>query len=162
MKQRYILTAVFCALTFASSAHAQPPADGPTTPLGEQMKQINAAYRALNPLIAAGSADSALAKVAIIHKSADSALKFEPAKKADIPAAEQEKFVSDFRTTLTSFIGDVEKLEAALKAGKMDEAKTLAAALRMDQMDAHKVFRRPQAGRGGAPGTPPGTKPPVR
>ena len=93
MKPRHLLAAVFCALTLASTAHAQPP-------------------------------------------------------------AEQEKFVADFQTTLKSLIGDVEKVEAALKAGNMDEAKTLAAALRMDQMDAHTQFRKPQAGRGGAPGTP--------
>ena len=97
MKQRHILTAVFCALTFASSAHAQTPEQGPSTPLGEQMKLINAAYRALNPLITAGSADSAMAKVVIIHKAAEEALKFEPARKADTPVAEQEKFVTDFR-----------------------------------------------------------------
>ncbi|MEO7362783.1 MAG: cytochrome b562 [Gemmatimonadaceae bacterium] len=156
MKQRHILTAVFCALTFASSAHAQTPEPGPSTPLGEQMKLINAAYRALNPLITAGSADSAMAKVAIIHKAAEEALKFEPARKADTPVGEQEKFVTDFQTTLKSFIGDVEKLEAVLKSGNVDEAKTLAATLRMDQMDAHKQFRKPQAGRGGAPGTPAG------
>ncbi|MEP6833690.1 MAG: cytochrome b562 [Gemmatimonas sp.] len=149
MKQRHIFAAVFCALAFASSANAQTD-DKPTTPLGEQMKLINAAYRALNPLITAGNADSAIAKVAIIHKAAEQALTFEPVKKADVPAAEQEKFVSDFRTTLKSFIGDVEKLDAALKAGKMDDAKTLVAGLRMDQMDAHKQFRKtPPGGRGG-------------
>lgn len=156
MKQRHLLSAVFAALAFVSSANAQPPAQEPSTPLGEQMKLINAANRALNPLITAGNADSAIAKVAIIHKAAEEALKYEPAKKSDIPAAEQEKFVTEFRTTLKAFIADVEKLDAALKAGKMDEAKTLHAALRTDQMDAHKQFRRPQAGRGGAPGNPPG------
>lgn len=156
MKPRFLIAAAFCALTFASSAQAQgggAPDDKPTTPLGEQMKKINAAYRALGPLIEAGSADSALAKVAIIHSAAEEALKFEPAKKADTPVPDQEKFVGDFQTTLKSFIGDVEKVDAALKAGKMDEAKTLAAALRVDQMAAHKQFRKMPAGggRGGPP-----------
>lgn len=141
MKQRHILTAIIGALAFASSAQAQTP-EKETTPLGAQMKAINAAYRALGPLIEAGSADSALAKVAIIHKSAEEALKFEPVKKADMPAAEQEKFVADYQTTLKSFIVDVDKVDAALKAGKMDEAKTLAAALRVDQMGAHRQFRK--------------------
>ncbi|MEO7362101.1 MAG: hypothetical protein ABI120_17355, partial [Gemmatimonadaceae bacterium] len=68
MKPRYLVTAVLCALTFATTAQAQggAPDDKPTTLLGEQMKAINAAYRALGPLIEAGSADSAMAKVAII------------------------------------------------------------------------------------------------
>lgn len=153
MKHRHIFTAVLSAMFFASAANAQPPGEqGPTTPLGDQMRLINAAYRALGPLIEAGNADSAMAKVAIIHKSAQEALKFEPAKKADIAAPEQEKFVADFQTTLKSFIGDVEKLEASLKAGKMDEAKTLAQALRVDQMAAHRTYRKQPAGRGGPPG----------
>ena len=151
MKNRHILTAVICALAFASSAGAQTD-DKPTTLLGEQMKAINAAYKALGPFIEAGNADSAMAKAEIIHKSAAEGLKFEPVKKADIPDAEQAKFVSDFHTTLTSFIGDVEKLQAALKAGNMDEAKTLAAALKVDQSAAHKQFKKaPAGGRGGAP-----------
>ncbi|MEO7997042.1 MAG: cytochrome b562 [Gemmatimonadaceae bacterium] len=154
MKPRYLIAAAFCALTLASSAQAQGGGDDkPTTPMGEQMKLINAAYRALGPLIDAGSADSAMAKVAIIHKAAEEALKFEPVKKADAPAEEQDKFMTDFQSTLKSFIGDVEKVDAALKGGKMDEAKTLAAALRVDQMAAHKQFRKmpPGGGRGGPP-----------
>lgn len=160
MKPRHILTAIVCALTLATGAQAQGGGggggggeQGPTTPLGEQMRMMNAAYRALGPLIEAGNADSALAKVAIIHKGATEALKFEPAKKADTPAAEQEKFVADYQTTLKAFIADVEKVEAALKAGKMDEAKPLAANLRMDQMAAHRQFRKmpPGGGRGGSP-----------
>lgn len=145
MKLRHFVTTAFCALAFVTSAHAQTD-DRPTTLLGDQMKLINAAHRALGPIFAAGSADSAIAKIAIIHKAAEEALKFEPAKKADIPAAEQEKFLADFQTTLKSFIGDVEKVDVALKAGKMDEAKTLFAALRADQMAAHKLFRKPPPG----------------
>lgn len=159
MKTRHLVTAVICALTLATGAQAQggggggAAEQGPTTPLGEQMRLMNAAYRALGPLIDAGNADSAMAKVAIIHKGAEEALKFEPVKKADTPPAEQEKFVADFQTTMKAFIVDVEKVEAALKAGNMAEAKTLAAALRVDQMGAHRQFRKmpPGGGRGGSP-----------
>ena len=154
MKPRYLVAAALCAFTLATTAHAQggAPDDKPTTPLGEQMKAMNAAYRALGPFIEAGNADSALAKVAIIHKGAEEALKFEPVKKADVPAAEQDKFVMDFQTTLKSFIGDVEKVDAALKAGNMEEAGKLAAALKVDQMAAHRQFRKmpPGGGRGGS------------
>lgn len=160
MKTRSILAAAFCAMTLAVSANAQGGGggggggrggepQGPTTPLGDQMRLINAAHRAIGPLFEAGQADSVAAKITIIHNAATEALKFEPAKKADTPAAEQEKFVADYQTTLKAFIADVDKVDAALKAGKVDEAKTLFGQLRMDQMAAHRQFRKMPAGRGG-------------
>lgn len=160
MKQRHILAAVFCAIACVSSAQAQggPPGggapQGPTTPLGEQMRLMNGAFSNLNRLIEAGAADSALAAVHVIHAGATEALKHEPAKKADTPAAEQEKFVADYQATMKAFIADVEKVEAAIKAGKMDDAKAAAAKLGADRSEAHPKFRKmpPGGGRGGSSG----------
>ena len=104
-------------------------------------------HRALGPIIEAGNKDSALVLVAIIHTAGGEALKLEPEKKADIPAEEQAKFVADYQTSMKAFIADVEKVDAALKAGNMDEAKTAAAALRVDQMNSHRQYRkRPPGG----------------
>lgn len=152
MKHRQLLAAVACAFTFAVNAQAQggppggaPPAnDKPTTPLGNQMRAINGAYRALGRLIEAGNKDSALVQVAIIHQAGEEALKYEPEKKADVPADEQAKFVAEYQASMKAFIADVEKVDAALKAGNMEDAKTATAALRMDQMNSHRQFRKPQ------------------
>ena len=43
---------------------------------------------------------------------------------------------------MKQFIGNIDKLEAALKAGKNAEAAELLKALKHDQEEGHKQFRK--------------------
>ena len=69
-------------------------------------------------------------------------LKLDPAKKADIPADQQAKFVADYQAKMKAFIADVNKVEAALKAGNNDEAAKLLQSLKQDQDEGHKEFQK--------------------
>ncbi len=146
MKLRLLTVSLLSALLTSSFVFAQEKKMGPKedqTPLGEQMEKIGGAYRKLGRQIndASKNADS-LALVATIKAAAAEALKFEPAKKADIPAADQAKFVSDFQAKLKEFAATVDKLETALKANDNATAAKLVDEMKMERSDGHKAFEK--------------------
>src|SRR5258707_14380645 len=120
MKIRLLSATLICALAFVLGVRAEDAAKKEDqTELGSKMEKISGAFRKLNRQISdATKNEDSLAQIAIIRENAEAGLKLEPAKKADLPADQQAKFVDDFHAKLKGFIADVGKLEAALKAGK--------------------------------------------
>ena len=115
----------------------------PTTELGDKMEKLNGAYRKLGKQApdATMNADS-LKQVAIIKEAAAAALKLEPAKKKDLPEAEQAKFVADYQAKMKEFIATVDKLEAAFKAGDNATAAKLVEDMKTERNDDHKAFQK--------------------
>ena len=130
-------------LTVAVAIASGPVLRADETELGAKMEKIGGAFRALRRQIADPSknADS-LAKVATIREHAEASLKLEPAKKAEIPAAQQAKFVADYRAEMKKFIELTGKVEAALKANNNEEAGKLLNALNDHQKQSHKAFKK--------------------
>ena len=148
MKIRFSLLSLICTLAILPGLRAQ---DGemkkapkePNTPLTDQMEKINGAYRKLGNLVKDPTKNAdALAQVAIIKEAATAALKFEPAKKKDIPAADQAKFVADYQAKLKEFIATVDKLDAALKANDNAAATKLLDDMKTERNDDHKQFQK--------------------
>lgn len=139
MKIKLLLVTVACALSVGSFARAADV----ETELGGKMEKMGGAFRAIRRQIsdASKNADS-LAKLATIRQNAEASIKLEPAKKAEIPSAEQKKFVADYKAEMKKFIELVGKVEAALKAGKNDEAAKLCAAMGDAQKAGHKKFKK--------------------
>ncbi len=140
MKIRVLLFALACSLAVGPAVRA---ADEPETELGGKMEKMSSAFRALRRQItdASKNADS-LAKVATIRQNAEAAIKLEPAKKVEIPAADQKKFVADYQADMKKFIELCGKLEAALKANNNEEAGTLLAAMGDAQKQGHKGYKK--------------------
>ena len=86
--------------------------------------------------------EDSLMLVATIRENALATLTLVPEKTADIPSAEQEKFKADFASRMKSLLADVDKLEAAFKAGNNEEAKALLEALGNAQKEGHKEFKK--------------------
>ena len=151
MKIRILFIApLICVLAATLGLQAQDKAAKSTvtsTELEDKMDEINAAYRKLNRQIgdASKNADS-LKQVAIIQQNAAAAMKLEPMKKKEVPAAEQAKFMTDYQAKMKSFVADVGKLEAALKAGKNEDAANALKTLKQDQDEGHKAFRKAKKG----------------
>lgn len=152
MKIRSLLALVICALAVVPGIQAQdakPKAAAPDheeTELGERMDKMNSAFRKLRKQIAdATKNQDSLAAVATLKAGAEESLKFEPAKKADLPAADQAKFVADFQAKMKATIEEIVKLEDALKANNNEEAGKILAKLGDMQKEGHKEFRRPPA-----------------
>jgi len=141
MKIRLLLFALTCGLVAMPAVRAQDKDE--QTELGEHMEKIGGAFRALRKQIAdpAKNEDS-LKRISVIRDNAMAALKLEPSKKADVPAGEQAKFVADYQAKMKGFLGDVDKLESALKANNNEEAAKLLQALGQDQKDGHHDFQK--------------------
>ncbi len=149
MKLRLLTISLISALIALPVLRAQDDAGKkkerkePQTELGQQMEKISDAYRKLGKQIndASKNADS-LQLVATIKSTAEGALKFEPIKKKDLPAADQDKFVADFRAKLKEFIGLTGKLEAALQANDNATAAKLVEEMKNARNDDHKAFEK--------------------
>ena len=148
MKLRFLIVSLLSALLALPALRAQdgkmaPKEKEPQTELGDKMEKLNGAYRKLGRQIndASKNADS-LAQVAIIKESAAAAVKLEPAKKKDLPAADQAKFVADFQAKMKEFAETVDKLEAALKANDNVAAAKLVDDMKTERNDDHKQFQK--------------------
>jgi soluble cytochrome b562 len=139
MKIRSLLLAVACALAIGPGTFAADT----ETELGNKMDKMGSAFRALRRQAADASknADS-LAKVATIKENALASLKLEPAKKMDLPAAQQKKFVADYQAKMKEFVALAEKLEAAFKANNNAEAQKLIGQMADAQKAGHKEFQK--------------------
>jgi cytochrome c556 len=128
---------------FAQAAATSAAAPEDTTPLGEKMSAISKAFKKLRSQVADSSKnDESLALVAAIRENATESLSLVPEKAADVPSADQEKFKADFVLKMKSLLGEVEKLETALKADNNEEAKALLEVLGNAQKEGHKEFRK--------------------
>jgi soluble cytochrome b562 len=133
--------------------NAQPPAsppahdhgpEKPETELEGKMSSMNRAFRKLRRQITdAAQNDESLKLVAQIKQAGEDAVKLIPAKAADLPEAERAQFVADYQKKMKSFLGEVDKLEAALKAGNNENAAKIVAELGAMQKEDHRAFRKP-------------------
>jgi soluble cytochrome b562 len=149
MKLRLLTLTLISALVALPVLCAQeggPKKMGPKedqTELGDKMEKLNGAYRKLGKQISdATKNEDSLAQVAIIKESAEAALKLEPAKKKDLPEAEQAKFVADYQGKMKEFIAMVGKLETALKAGDNAAAAKLVDDMKLERNADHKQFQK--------------------
>jgi soluble cytochrome b562 len=135
-------SAVFAAAQEAPANASAPKEEKPETELTKQMDKMNAAFRKLRRQAtdATKNADS-LAQVAILKEFATASAKLEPAKAATIPAADRAKWVANYRAKMTETLANIDKLEAALKAGQNEEAGKLVTELNNQQRAGHKEYR---------------------
>lgn len=144
MKRTSLLTALLALVVLAlpvTPAVAQPPE--PETELGNKMDELNRAFRQLKKQVADPAANaSSLELVAKIIKASDASAAFDPAKTADLPEADRAKFVAAYKAKMKVFGEKLAKLEAALKAGKNDEAAAVVDELGAFQKESHKEFRK--------------------
>ena len=106
------------------------------------MEEIGKAFRRLGRQIDdASKNEDTLKLIATIREHAEASLKLDPAKKAEVPAAQQAKFVADYQAKMKGFLANLAKLESAVKAGNNAEADTLIKTLKQDQKEGHKEFK---------------------
>jgi soluble cytochrome b562 len=147
MKLRSALLISFFAVTGVSTsvfaAANAAPAKEDQTELGEKMSEISKAFKKLrNQVSDTAKNEESLMLVASIRENTFASLSLVPEKTADLPEAEQAKFKADFTNKMQSLLTDVDKLEAAFKAGNNEEAKSLLEALGNAQKEGHKEFRK--------------------
>ncbi len=140
MKIRILLLSLICAVGVPAALHA---ADKEETELGNHMDKMNGAMRKLKKQVGdAAQNASSLELVATIKKEGAASVKLEPAKKAEIPAGDQAKFVADYQKQMKDFNAKVEALEAALKANNNTEAAKIVDEMGAAQKQGHKAFKK--------------------
>jgi hypothetical protein len=160
MKTRLTLLALVSAFALMPVLHAAEDAapkkmgpKAPPTELADKMEKLQGAFRKLRKvdpatkqaqIADASKNEDSLKQIAIMKEYATAAAKLEPALKAQKPTEEQAKFVAAFRDQMKGFLTDINQLEAAVKAGKNDEAAKLVEKLNDDQKKGHTDFQPPR------------------
>jgi len=116
----------------------------PETELGNTMDKMNGAWRKLKKQVADPASNaSSLDLVATISAAADKAATLKPARLADVPAADQAKFLADYQAQMKDFGAQIAKLGAALKANDNGAAQAIVQKMGAMQKEGHKDFKRP-------------------
>lgn len=131
-----------------ASLRAQtPPPAAPhaheATELEDRMDEMRSAFGKLRKQVADPAQNEAsLALVAKLRAASVASAKLPPARAADIPEADRAKYVEAYEAKMKEFIAEVDKLEAALKAGDNTAAAAVVAKLGAMQKEGHKEYRR--------------------
>ena len=136
MKLKSLLT---LALTLAiSSTFTFAEED---TALAKEMKVVNKNLRTLKRQVEdASKKDENLALIATAKKSIDAALKLEPEKTKDVPAGEKAAYLQKYKAQMGDLGKTFDELDAAVKAGKVDDAKKIFEKLSEEKEKGHKDF----------------------
>jgi ASC-1-like (ASCH) protein len=111
------------------------------TPLAKEMKTVNKNLRTLKRQVEdASKKDENLALIAAAKKSIEASLKLEPAKTKDVAAGEKAGYVDKYKAQMTDLSKSFDELEAAVKAGKADDAKKIFEKLSEQKEKGHKDF----------------------
>jgi soluble cytochrome b562 len=133
---RFLATAAL-ALAFTIPAFADE------TPLEVSMNKLNKSLKQIDRAVKAGTVGKELsAKVDDAKAAAKEGLKLEPAKTADVPAADKAKFLADYKTSMEETIKALDELKVAVDAGKTEEVGKILAKLNTQKKDGHKKFQK--------------------
>jgi soluble cytochrome b562 len=131
------------SIAFAADAAPAAPADKkPETELTQKMDKMNAAFRRLRRQAgdATKTAES-LELVAALREASAASVKLEPARAATIPEAGRKQWVADYQAKMGELQAQIDKLEAALKAGQHEEATKIVQAMGALQKEGHKEYK---------------------
>jgi soluble cytochrome b562 len=145
------------------SIPARAQDDQPKSPLAQQMDGIAKDFRALRKVVGdPAQKDAALKLAKDMEDHATKAKGFEPVKTKDIPPADKDQFIADYKKQMDVLIGDFQKLEADISAGNTTDATAMLDKLQADKREGHKKFNAEDGpgGPGHGPGGPWGHQPP--
>lgn len=135
------------ALALSSTLQAQQ--DEPKTELGRKMSAMNTAFKAIGRQVEDPAQNAkTLEQIAIMETNLKAALTLDPEKKGQVPAADQAKFVADYQAGIKQMQATLEKLKAAVKAGKNADALAIIDEMKQGQRDGHREFRVRKPGGG--------------
>ena len=137
MKIKALLT-ILTTLTLGFSAATAADDD---TPLAKNMSSTNKILRSLKrQLTDPAKKDENVGMVGKIKANLDEAVKLQPKKTKDVPEAEKTAYIEKYKKQITELKKTFEDIETALKAGKVDDAKTLFDKLAEQKEKGHKDF----------------------
>lgn len=132
------LLAILAVCTVGFSAAVAADDD---TPLTKEMKIVNKSIRSIKKAIDDPSKkDEVLALIDTAKKSNEKCMTMEPAKTKDVPAGEKAAYLDKYKSEMKEVGKTFDELEAAVKAGKTDDAKKALEKLADEKEKGHKDF----------------------
>lgn len=144
MKIRLSLFALLCSLVIVPvQAQEKKGSKESETELELVMDKMGAEFRQLRRNASKPDMNAnSLERIAKLRSYAQESAKLEPMMKKDLPAGEQAQFVEKYRSEMKHFIALIDKVEAAFKAGKNEEAAALLKDMGEAQKAGHKQFKK--------------------
>jgi soluble cytochrome b562 len=141
-KQEYPMKLKPLFTLLAACAIAVPAFAEEDTPLAKEMEKVSKALKAINRNLAdAAQKDANVAKATEAIAANVAAMKYEPAKTKDVPAADKAKFLSGYKASMEEAGKELGALKTALQAGKTDEAKAILDKLNTAKKEGHKKYK---------------------
>lgn len=126
----------------AACAIAVPAFAEEDTPLAKEMEKVSKALKGINRNLAdAAQKDANVAKVNEAIAANTAAMKYEPAKTKDVPAAEKAKFLAGYKAAMEEAAKELGVLKTALEGGKTDDAKASLDKLNNQKKEGHKKYK---------------------
>ena len=111
------------------------------TPLSKNMSAMNKSLRTLKRQIADTSKkDENVAILDKIKTSLTEAAKLQPKKTKEVPEAEKTAYLENYKKQIADLQKTFDEIDAAVKAGKVDDAKALFDKLSEQKEKGHKDF----------------------
>ena len=139
------ISVLACTVAILTGLILSAPAVRAETPMDKAWEKLEKAFNKLrdglkDPKDADKEAYQKLG--AIIKAETTEAMKFEPKMLKNVPEADRETFLANFRKDMETFDGQVDKLNAALDAGQWEEAQKVIQVLTQAKKDGHKAYRQ--------------------
>jgi hypothetical protein len=136
---RFMIVLAVFALLLAGFSSVQ--ADD--TPLGKAMEQINDGYKALRKAARAKEFTDESVKIVNTMAQASIAAMIEvPPMIKDVPAAQQEKFLLDYKKSMKEFTIALMDIQLALAEKQNDKAAEMIDKLAAHKKDGHEKFTK--------------------
>lgn len=147
MRNCVLICALFLAIAASGpqlAAKADPDHGGEEmTELGEHMDRLSGAFRKLRRQAGEPAHNAAsLDLVSEMREAARAAEKLIPAKAADLPAAEREKFTAAYRKQMGRLLAQLTDIAAAFEAGDNAAAQKRIGELADFQKASHREYRK--------------------
>ena len=130
-----LLAAAILFTALGSALHAEK------TELGDKMKALGKNLKLVKAQIAdPAKQQSTVGLLESAKTNAEAAKKLTPSRTKEVPEADRAKFLSGYQAQIGKLVDDLGKIEAAVKAGKYDDAKKLFADLGTVKREGHEKF----------------------
>jgi len=117
--------------------------NGPDSPLEKQMQILARGKRQLSQQVADPTKQQQnITLIESLKQAVTKSKTLDPRMTATIPAADRDKFLSDYRDELDKLTDAFNRIEDAVKAGSYDKAKSLLDSLRSIMKEGHADFKQ--------------------
>ena len=134
-KTLLLLSLTLCLLTPLHAQEADSPLEGQMKILARGMRQL------VNQVGDPSKQQENVSLLEILKRAATDSKGLSPRKTAAIPENKREAFLADYRNDLDELKDALDQVEAAVKAGQYDKAKSLIGNVNTIKKEGHEKFK---------------------